>query len=145
MRAVEQKSRSKNTPPGPRLCLVCSVANKQANERTSKRMSELTLAPTHRRAVAVWFARYLGIVRNKILIDLQGDDVLMQIFTSNVLQRQVYLARAISSHSSMLPSDLQSLLFRSFRFSPTQPPLNHHATTTQPPRTTHPLPLTHYH
>jgi hypothetical protein len=31
---------------------------------------------------------YLTIVRNKILIDVQGADVLMQIFTSNVLQRK---------------------------------------------------------
>ena len=30
---------------------------------------------------------YLRIVRNKILIDVQGEDVLMQIFTSVVLQR----------------------------------------------------------
>ena len=30
---------------------------------------------------------YLSIVRNKILIDVQGEDVLMQIFTSVVLQR----------------------------------------------------------
>ena len=33
-------------------------------------------------------ATYLSIVRNKILIDVQGEDVLMQIFTSVVLQRQ---------------------------------------------------------
>ena len=32
---------------------------------------------------------YLQIVRNQILIDVQGDDLLMQIFTSNILQRQV--------------------------------------------------------
>ena len=32
-------------------------------------------------------ASYLRIVRNKILIDVQGEDVLMQIFTSVVLQR----------------------------------------------------------
>jgi len=32
-------------------------------------------------------AQYLKIVRNKILIDVQGEDVLMQIFTSVVLQR----------------------------------------------------------
>ena len=32
-------------------------------------------------------ATYLSIVRNKILIDVQGEDVLMQIFTSVVLQR----------------------------------------------------------
>ena len=31
---------------------------------------------------------YLSIVRNKILIDVQGEDVLMQIFTSVVLQRE---------------------------------------------------------
>mmetsp|Transcript_18049 Transcript_18049/g.20214 ORF Transcript_18049/g.20214 Transcript_18049/m.20214 type:complete len:403 (+) Transcript_18049:1-1209(+) len=30
---------------------------------------------------------YLGIVRNKVLVDIQGQDVLYQIFTSNVLQR----------------------------------------------------------
>lgn len=30
---------------------------------------------------------YLGIVRNKILVDVQGDDLLYQIFTSNILQR----------------------------------------------------------
>ncbi|CAB9503861.1 expressed unknown protein [Seminavis robusta] len=30
---------------------------------------------------------YLGIVRNQILVDVQGDDLLYQIFTSNVLQR----------------------------------------------------------
>jgi len=30
---------------------------------------------------------YLGIVRNKILVDIQGDDLLYQIFTSNILQR----------------------------------------------------------
>jgi hypothetical protein len=33
-------------------------------------------------------ATYLSIVRNKILIDVQGEDVLMQIFTSCVLQRE---------------------------------------------------------
>jgi hypothetical protein len=33
-------------------------------------------------------ATYLRIVRNKILIDVQGEDVLMQIFTSVVLQRE---------------------------------------------------------
>jgi 4-hydroxyphenylpyruvate dioxygenase-like putative hemolysin len=31
---------------------------------------------------------YLGIVRNQILVDIQGDDLLYQIFTSNILQRQ---------------------------------------------------------
>merc|ERR1712217_69165 len=30
---------------------------------------------------------YLKIVRNNILVDIQGEDLLMQIFTSNVLQR----------------------------------------------------------
>lgn len=30
---------------------------------------------------------YLGIVRNKILVDIQGEDILYQIFTSNILQR----------------------------------------------------------
>ena len=30
---------------------------------------------------------YLGIVRNKILVDVQGNDLLYQIFTSNILQR----------------------------------------------------------
>lgn len=30
---------------------------------------------------------YLGIVQNQILVDVQGDDLLYQIFTSNVLQR----------------------------------------------------------
>jgi len=33
-------------------------------------------------------ATYLSIVRNKILIDVQGEDVLMQIFTSVMLQRE---------------------------------------------------------
>eukprot|EP00616_Rhizochromulina_sp_CCMP1243_P008937 CAMPEP_0118962078 /NCGR_PEP_ID=MMETSP1173-20130426/542_1 /TAXON_ID=1034831 /ORGANISM="Rhizochromulina marina cf, Strain CCMP1243" /LENGTH=689 /DNA_ID=CAMNT_0006910297 /DNA_START=23 /DNA_END=2092 /DNA_ORIENTATION=+ len=33
-------------------------------------------------------ATYLTVVRNKILIDVQGEDVLMQIFTCLVLQRQ---------------------------------------------------------
>ena len=33
-------------------------------------------------------ATYLSIVRNKILIDVQGEDVLMQIFTGLVLQRK---------------------------------------------------------
>ena len=32
---------------------------------------------------------YLKIVRNKILVDVQGDDLLLQIFTSNILQRKV--------------------------------------------------------
>jgi len=31
---------------------------------------------------------YLAIVRNKILVDIQGKDILYQIFTSNVLQRK---------------------------------------------------------
>jgi 4-hydroxyphenylpyruvate dioxygenase-like putative hemolysin len=31
---------------------------------------------------------YLGIVRNQILVDIQGDDLLYQIFTSNILQRK---------------------------------------------------------
>jgi 4-hydroxyphenylpyruvate dioxygenase-like putative hemolysin len=30
---------------------------------------------------------YLGIVRNKILVDVQGEDLLYQIFTANILQR----------------------------------------------------------
>jgi len=30
---------------------------------------------------------YLGIVKNKILVDVQGEDLLFQIFTSNILQR----------------------------------------------------------
>lgn len=30
---------------------------------------------------------YLGIVRNEILVDVQGEDLLYQIFTSNILQR----------------------------------------------------------
>lgn len=30
---------------------------------------------------------YLGIVRNQILVDVQGEDLLYQIFTSNILQR----------------------------------------------------------
>lgn len=30
---------------------------------------------------------YLGIVRNQILVDIQGGDLLYQIFTSNILQR----------------------------------------------------------
>lgn len=30
---------------------------------------------------------YLSIVRNQILVDLQGEDLLFQIFTSNILQR----------------------------------------------------------
>jgi len=32
---------------------------------------------------------YLKIVRNKILLDVQGEDLLLQIFTSNILQREV--------------------------------------------------------
>ena len=32
---------------------------------------------------------YLGIVRNQILVDIQGGDLLYQIFTSNILQRNV--------------------------------------------------------
>lgn len=31
---------------------------------------------------------YLGIVRNQILIDVQGSDILYQIFTCNILQRE---------------------------------------------------------
>lgn len=31
---------------------------------------------------------YLGIVRNQILVDVQGEDLLYQIFTANVLQRK---------------------------------------------------------
>lgn len=30
---------------------------------------------------------YMGIVRNQILVDVQGEDVLLQIFTANILQR----------------------------------------------------------
>ena len=33
-------------------------------------------------------ATYMGIVRNEILVDVQGEDVLYQIFTSNILQRK---------------------------------------------------------
>ena len=33
-------------------------------------------------------ATYLGIVRNQILVDVQGEDVLYQIFTCNILQRE---------------------------------------------------------
>lgn len=32
---------------------------------------------------------YMGIVRNEILVDVQGDDILYQIFTCNILQRNV--------------------------------------------------------
>lgn len=32
-------------------------------------------------------ATYMGIVRNEILVDVQGDDILYQIFTCNILQR----------------------------------------------------------
>merc|ERR1712190_266392 len=32
-------------------------------------------------------AQYLRIVRNNILVDIQGEDLLLQIFTSKVLQR----------------------------------------------------------
>ena len=31
---------------------------------------------------------YLGIVRNQVLVDIQGGDILFQIFTSNILQRE---------------------------------------------------------
>lgn len=31
--------------------------------------------------------QYLGVVRNKILVDVQGSDILYQIFTCNILQR----------------------------------------------------------
>jgi hypothetical protein len=31
--------------------------------------------------------QYMGIVRNQILVDIQGNDLLYQIFTSNILQR----------------------------------------------------------
>jgi hypothetical protein len=31
---------------------------------------------------------YLGIVRNQILVDIQGNDLLYQIFTANILQRK---------------------------------------------------------
>jgi hypothetical protein len=31
--------------------------------------------------------KYLSLVRNQILVDVQGDDLLLQIFTSNILQR----------------------------------------------------------
>ena len=41
----------------------------------------------HARTLHIRQASYLRIVRNKILIDVQGEDVLMQIFTSVVLQR----------------------------------------------------------
>jgi hypothetical protein len=34
-------------------------------------------------------AEYLGIVRNQILVDVQGEDLLYQIFTSNILQRKL--------------------------------------------------------
>ncbi len=33
-------------------------------------------------------ATYLAIVRNQILVDIQGEDLLYQIFTSNILQKQ---------------------------------------------------------
>ena len=32
--------------------------------------------------------QYLGIVRNQILVDIQGDDLLYQIFTCNIVQRK---------------------------------------------------------
>ena len=32
---------------------------------------------------------YMGIVSNQILVDVQGEDLLYQIFTSNILQRRV--------------------------------------------------------
>jgi len=33
--------------------------------------------------------QYIAIIRNQILVDVQGQDILFQIFTSNVLQRRV--------------------------------------------------------
>ena len=30
--------------------------------------------------------QYIGIVKNQILVDVQGNDLLYQIFTSNILQ-----------------------------------------------------------
>jgi hypothetical protein len=33
-------------------------------------------------------SKYVAIVRNQILVDIQGDDLLYQIFTANILQRQ---------------------------------------------------------
>ena len=73
-------------------------------------------------------ATYMSIVRNKILVDVQGEDVLMQIFTSVVLQRtpgaeapflefiervcaqcrprstSSHAARSTSSHEARMPS-----------------------------------------
>jgi hypothetical protein len=51
---------------------------------------------------------YLGIVRNQILVDIQGDDLLYQIFTANVLQRNAgeeapffeFIQRVCSAHVS---------------------------------------------
>ena len=31
---------------------------------------------------------YVSVVRNQILVDVQGEDLLFQIFTSNILQRK---------------------------------------------------------
>jgi 4-hydroxyphenylpyruvate dioxygenase-like putative hemolysin len=31
--------------------------------------------------------QYIGIVKNQILVDVQGNDLLYQIFTANILQR----------------------------------------------------------
>jgi 4-hydroxyphenylpyruvate dioxygenase-like putative hemolysin len=34
-------------------------------------------------------ATYMGIVKNQILVDVQGEDLLYQIFTANILQRNM--------------------------------------------------------
>ena len=56
---------------------------------------------------------YLGIVKNQILVDVQGDDLLYQIFTCNILQHNIgdeapffeFIQRVCSSNSECTLED----------------------------------------
>ena len=53
--------------------------------------------------------QYLQIVRNQVLVDIQGQDILYQIFTSNILQKKAgdeapffeFIQRVCSAHSAV--------------------------------------------
>lgn len=66
--------------------------------------------------------QYIGIVKNQILVDVQGNDLLYQIFTSNILQRTStdeapfleFIQRVCSSKSKVLKPGCGGFGIRNF-------------------------------
>ena len=66
--------------------------NRLFNERRDK-IFEIILKSRYRNIHALLGDQigedyYLGVVRNQVLVDIQGSDILLQIFTCNILQRK---------------------------------------------------------